>query len=617
MMKGKNTSRESYVNRLKYLSGISDNNNVNISESKSDGIGALENFTKASNGINYGIIRENHKYYIKKGGRKEKPSASDFTYIGGLANKNEYRYNTLSEADKNRNMILQSINEIQQIKLDSKKNKMILEQKENVVEQDEENKEIDDSPAEKIEKIEDKMGDLEDKTEKETQTEPESDIDDLEIPEFEPEGGEEPVMDEPEPEPEGGEEPVMDEPEPEPEGGEEPVPDIEDLDLGDDDKKPEGAEGEEESIISNLESKQGKLIHGLNDVELENEQVKWFLNTYLTGMKDYIGKLEIEEKKEMANKILKAGVEDEDVNDISKSVPQDIEEEKCNECGSFSSFLESKGYTLESVLECSTDEMANNISEYANAFSEGMNDGDLENMSLYADDKVCESLLEYGHDEFVKQMNECGTKKLYEGDEDRISKLNELWKNEGIGTGDTNQVQTQPNLIDESGNENEEEENELEIEKELEGEFEPEKEGFNFAPDSDSLGAAVVKPESTSTEVNVDTQNKTLNIKMNESEEKIRKYVKQRINEKRGLVKPKLNESKKSDKLKKLDEMIDEQFENYEKESKIRKYVRNRLEEKLGKKKPVLNESKKSNKLKKLDRMIDEQFNLAKKLREK
>jgi len=47
-----------------------------------------------------------------------------------------------------------------------------------------------------------------------------------------------------------------------------------------------------------------------------------------------------------------------------------------------------------------------------------------------------------------------------------------------------------------------------------------------------------------------------------------------------------------------------------ESETKLRQYVRNRLEEHAGIKKSSLNENKKSNKLQKLDRMIDKQFNL-------
>src|ERR1035437_9260312 len=51
---------------------------------------------------------------------------------------------------------------------------------------------------------------------------------------------------------------------------------------------------------------------------------------------------------------------------------------------------------------------------------------------------------------------------------------------------------------------------------------------------------------------------------MNESEQKLRKYVRIRLEEKAGLRKSTLNENKKSTTLKKLDSMIDEQFKLFE-----------------------------------------------------
>ena len=48
---------------------------------------------------------------------------------------------------------------------------------------------------------------------------------------------------------------------------------------------------------------------------------------------------------------------------------------------------------------------------------------------------------------------------------------------------------------------------------------------------------------------------------MSESELKLRKYIRQRLEEKAGLRKATLNESAKSEAIKKLDEMIDRQFE--------------------------------------------------------
>jgi len=655
-MKGKNTSREAYIQRLKQLGDINPKNN--LSESKSDGIGELENFKKASNGINYGIIKENQKYYIKKGGSKENPNASDFTYIGGLGNKVDYQYNTLSEADKNRNMILQSINEGGSYKLDNKTNKMRLSE-EKITEKDEEGSEEETptTPKEKIEKAEDKLDNLEDKTEKEVEPEAPADLeDDIPLPD---EGGEEET---PEPE-EGGNEEIP-EPEeggeeetPEPEGGDD-MPNIDDLDLGGEEETPEPEEGGEEEtpepeeggeeetpepdtsdekpkgeketpsdeVIEDIQSRIGSIIELVEQYELEPGDLKWFINTYLDGFKEKIANLEIEERKEMANKILKAGVSDDDIQDL-EGVEDSVEETKetCNECGGFSSFLESKGYTLESVLECGNEEMANNISEYANAHAEGLNEGDFENVSKYMNDEIRESLLnEYLHEDYINEMDECGDKKIYESEEDRIAEIKEMWESY-----DTNHVETQPNLktdqsdiINEEENEEDEKETDNEDVDDVPGPEDidltkpnEEEKGFDFAPPADNLGVDTVKPDgapTTSTDINVDGENKTVNISM--AEQKLRKYVKQRIAEKKGLAKTRLDESKKTSKMKKLDEMIDREMNNHQSEQKLRKYVRTRLEEMSGKRKPVLSESKKSNKLKKLDKMIAEQFDLAKKL---
>jgi hypothetical protein len=51
---------------------------------------------------------------------------------------------------------------------------------------------------------------------------------------------------------------------------------------------------------------------------------------------------------------------------------------------------------------------------------------------------------------------------------------------------------------------------------------------------------------------------------MNESEAKVRKYIRTRLEEKAGLRKSTLNESAKSSTMKKLDGIIDKQFKLYE-----------------------------------------------------
>ena len=51
---------------------------------------------------------------------------------------------------------------------------------------------------------------------------------------------------------------------------------------------------------------------------------------------------------------------------------------------------------------------------------------------------------------------------------------------------------------------------------------------------------------------------------MSESEQKLRKYIRTRLQEKAGIIKPSLNEGKKSETLKKLDTVIDNQFKLFE-----------------------------------------------------
>ena len=85
--------------------------------------------------------------------------------------------------------------------------------------------------------------------------------------------------------------------------------------------------------------------------------------------------------------------------------------------------------------------------------------------------------------------------------------------------------------------------------------------------DAENLGAAVVKPDgapTTGVDVEVDGENKTVNISMNEGEAKLRKYIRNRLEEMAGTRKPTLNESVKSDKIKKLDSMIEEQVALFE-----------------------------------------------------
>jgi hypothetical protein len=81
-----------------------------LNESKS--FSELELIKKGPNGVVYGIVRENHDYFIKT---SEKTSgkflAEDFNYIGGLKNKSDEKYSSYSEALKHLNIKFDMLNE--------------------------------------------------------------------------------------------------------------------------------------------------------------------------------------------------------------------------------------------------------------------------------------------------------------------------------------------------------------------------------------------------------------------------------------------------------------------------------------------------------------------------
>jgi len=94
------------LDRIKDLMGKMSTLNESTSTSE------VDNVKKGANGVVYGIIRENHSYFIKT---TEKTSgnilAEDFNYIGGLQNKNIERYDSYAEALKQLNLKFDMLNE--------------------------------------------------------------------------------------------------------------------------------------------------------------------------------------------------------------------------------------------------------------------------------------------------------------------------------------------------------------------------------------------------------------------------------------------------------------------------------------------------------------------------
>jgi len=666
----KHTSREAYYERLKNLAEV---NKTSIKESKTRNLGSLIDYKRAADGVAYGIIKENHNYYLKKAGIKTDPNVSDFAYIGGLENITGFQFKSLAEADKQRNMVFHNINEAIGLKPNKSGSRMILKE---------------DAAGEEIDQAEEKLGaldaaqsaeEMDGNGEEEMAAGLESEpMGGEEMPiDGAPEGGEEEIAPEGGSEmpvdggaPEGGEEmPVDGEEEIAPEGGEMPT---------DGEGSPEGGEGEES--LSDMQSKVGKLASEIKSSDLGKEELTWLLKTFIRG---FIPNKDEEDNPE-ANKMLK--IDDEDRHEVSDMILDVVSDEEkadlgdnvekseiqasmgegeCSECGGFGKYAESRGYgSPEAFMECDSEEQANVISGYANAHNDGMNDGDLKTIAIILTPEIIEKLKgDYGHDEYAEKVAPYTDSMNETSDEDKMTELNELWgglshmankagqavsgmaKNAGqavsgaiqkgkeavgqaaqnvkqtyyageknaavsrleglaqqlnneikkvqstgqkagqepinvqsllqtITSGiqskgaanlgkfrtaenvDPSNVQVQPNMLKEDDDE-------------IEGSEEKE---IGFAPDSQSLGVATVKPEgapTTGVDITIDP-NKNVSISMNESERKLRKYIRTRLEEKAGIKKPSLNENKKSETLKKLDAVIDKQFKLYETVSKKR-----------------------------------------------
>ena len=90
--------------RMKQLMGIQP-----INENKKSSVVELTKI--GPDGNVYGIVRENHEYYIKITNKKSNLVTEDFSYIGGLQNKKQEVYPSYAKAIKQLNLKFNSLNE--------------------------------------------------------------------------------------------------------------------------------------------------------------------------------------------------------------------------------------------------------------------------------------------------------------------------------------------------------------------------------------------------------------------------------------------------------------------------------------------------------------------------
>lgn len=102
------TIYESQIEKMKSLM-----NYGSVNESKSNiNKTVVEYHAKGADGKTYGIVRENHKFYIKTAPKKDTEIlAEDYDYIGGFMNRKANEFNTYALASKQLELKLMSLNE--------------------------------------------------------------------------------------------------------------------------------------------------------------------------------------------------------------------------------------------------------------------------------------------------------------------------------------------------------------------------------------------------------------------------------------------------------------------------------------------------------------------------
>jgi len=428
-MSKKYSNEKAFYDRMRTLAKVNENKN----DKKSRTLGTLIDYKRGADNVAYGIVKENHNYFIKKSNNQTNPNIEDFAYIGGLENIHEYRYNKLSEADKNRTMLLNTINEA----LSSKDN--IIEKNDNKQTLSEENKKsnkkINENAEEELAAAEEKLGDAEEKAEKEDEPEKDVDldVDAIDLPADDDEAPEVPTDDD------GDETPEV----PTDNGDDDEtseVPTDDDETSKNDEKDVEVDKDVEKDIEIDTEDTEhrelqklvGKITNKIRNTELTDSQVQSYLNSFITSFEDKLPDIEVEERKEMANKIMK--VDDKEKEELENTGIEDNTElgegKVCETCG-FAKYADSRGYDEESIMECDTDEMAGLMNGYALQQESDLNEEDLQSMAVFSSPEIQECLSsEYGNDTLPESLKEYTENLNEQTSEDKKKKVKGMfwWK---------------------------------------------------------------------------------------------------------------------------------------------------------------------------------------------
>ena len=495
MAKKEQISNEIFYKRLQDLAGIK--TTINETKGGDNSLSTLIDHKVANDGLVYGIVKENHNYYIKKSTNKTNPTASDFVYMDGLANIRNYQYNSLAEAEKNMNFYLKNLNEA--IGNTTLINNTKLGKKSVISEAGDAKEDIDAANKE--------LPNLDKSLEKEKAEV--SAVDNSETTPPPP-----PVET-----PEGGESIVGD--------GAADAADSAKLETGTETPPSEETTGDgkgtDDLAVKEIEKLIGKLGNEAGKTTLDTKTTNRLLAQVIGSFKEDITSLSPEDKRKLADKILKSSEE-------SEENPAEVEEGTCVECNTFENYMKGRGFN--SMDECDEDSAADMIAGYATQHGEEQPEGEMEKIAIYVTPKIAESLKnEYGHVDYVEKM------------QPYLDKVNETG-----GVHSYHDVQPFPNM-------NEIDELPTEMPAEVsnepqagEGDFDLTKykhQEPSFTQDSQNLGLAGRKT------VDINLSTGTVNVELSESEKKLQSYIIDRVNIISGKKKETLNESKKSDNLKK------------------------------------------------------------------
>ena len=370
-------------------------------------------------------------------------------------------------------------------------------------------------------------------------------------------------------------------------------------------EEPAGEEGGEDESDSAKEISKfvGKIGHEAQAEDHTSDEVKGWINQIVASFKNEIADMPVEDRKAMADKILKmqdgeggeeapAGEEDAEsvatgldkgaedaidaeVAELGGAEEAAVEEAACNECGTFENYMNSRGYSKEDLEECSSMEMGNLVSGYANAYKDGQNDGDMEGVAIYVTPDVAEELKGYGHSDFVEEL-EPFVKKIGENGvkfghhepmiapEPEVEEVEVEKKSEDLEEAkDKDYFDTIKRALAGLQNIPNPTQDVLNLIKKYQQELgmsgsAPVKEEPQLGGGAEVMAAGVVKPESADMTVE----------EVSENEKKVRDYVRKKIEELAGKRKPSLQESEKSEKLKKLDEEIEKQWNHIRSQAK-------------------------------------------------